>query len=200
MKLHFILFLCLIFLCGTGCHQSSPSSVFTNSTADSTLLVKHYPEMHLVCTNVFFFDHYNVYRSIGGTITNTFDTITEAFFKGIGSALPNFIVDSSSLMSNGVIHSLSGYYSSAYSSGKVEYLDIPYTQLPDSSLYIILNGSSATKYIVDMHGSMWTAQFFWRGHDSNGNSASYTEEKTENIDYIRCTDSSRIEITMKYKK
>ena len=66
---------------------------------------------------------------------------------------------------------------------------------PDSSIHIILTGIDAGKHILAMSN-----HYAFSGLVGFGVHGTYFENKTENLDYFRSTDSTRTVITLPYWK
>jgi hypothetical protein len=189
-----VVFLPVIFiLYGIGCQKAAENPASANTTVNTVPLVRHYPAMQINFKHVFFSYHYTDYRSDQGFVTDNTDTIPSIYFRITGDIF-NFIVDSSGILSKDSLPYLTGVTNWAESYCSMKFKNVPYKMLSDSSLSCVLSGLGAGTYILDIHGNDSKNDYY----PNKGNS--YNENRKEEFSYVRCTDSSEIEITLNYVK
>ena len=184
---------------GSGCYKATGpiDSTQNDSTMNLVSLGPHYPYMTVSFSNVIIIGyHYSANDNF--TIYDFHDTTlkSSSFSTTYVPWNAELKVDSALILrtKNQIPKLNGGIYLG--SSVQANFANLTFKNYePDSSIHISLSGIDAGKNIVSMSNYHHDSYLHWGGQHGT-----YTEYETENLDYYKCTDSTRIEIVLPYIK
>lgn len=190
---------------GSGCHKITGPTGNTNpldsniKQVDSgyTQLGTHYTSMRVNFKNVIMSGHDYYYTESGGSFNNSDTTLRSSNSSVHGVSWDHdhsLVVDSGTKISiyKGFIPNLSGYFNHGTIFGTLQatFLNVSFKYLPDSTIYIELNGLDTGKHINQI------TDYYYEDHYPTSRRDNYRWiEEIEHTIY-RTTDSTVVVVTI----